>query len=136
MSDGSVSITIPDLAKIRKKLGGRPSLVSQSTRKAMATAAKSATSIFKQGAPKRTGKLSGSAKPQSTAYTAKVLFDPIASQGRGKGATFRSGYALSASRRFPSTFGYREKIKAQVTAGPAKQAIAEISKTIEQLWRA
>ena len=136
MAGGSVSITIPKLAEFQKKLGGTPSIATRGVKKAMVTAAKESTAIFKRGAPKLTGKLSGSAKPQSTALTAKVLFDPIASQGRGKGRGFRSGYALDSSSRFPKTQGYRDRIKAQVAAGPARKAAEEIGREVERLWRA
>jgi hypothetical protein len=136
MARSDISITIPDLAKWKAKLNDSPPITTRGVKKAMTTAAKESTAIFKRGAPRLTGKLGGSARPQATAMAAKVLFDPVASQGKGKGKNFRSGYALDSSSRFPSTQGYRDRIKAQVAAGPARRAAAEIGKEIERLWRA
>lgn len=138
MAGGSVVIQIPDLAKWQQKLGGTPSIPVRGVRKALTTAAKASTAIFKRGAPRLTGKLGGSARPQVGPMSAKVLFDPVASKGRGKGASYKSGFALNRSKRYArsSAFGYLDRIKEQVAAGPARRAATEIGKEIERLWQA
>lgn len=138
MARGDISITIPDLAKWKKKLSDSPPITTRGVKKALTRAAKEATAIFKRGAPRFKGPLGDSARPEVGLLSAKVLFDPVASQGRGKGKGYKSGYALNRGKRFArsSAHGYRDRIKEQVAAGPARRAAAEIGKEIERLWRA
>jgi hypothetical protein len=87
-----------------------------------------------------TGQLRRSIRPRTSGrgLFAAVAFNPIASQGRGKGADFRSGWAFDKSSKFkPRNGGFTKGWISQVPPDMQGEVASELEtagKEIEAAW--
>lgn len=139
-SGATVTIRVEGLAELQRKLKGPPRIYLPPVRKALGGLAKEGAKVLRSRSTRLTGKLQKSVRPTSRAsgLFAAVAFDPIASQGRGRGTNFRSGWAFDKSSRFKSrsggmTTGWISQAPS-LLQGAANQFVQTAAKEIETAW--
>lgn len=135
------TVRIVGLEQLKAKLAGPPRIYVKPVQRAMRASAAEAAKVLRSRATKGPRKqLSRSIRPRTRAsgLFAGVEFNPIASQGKGRGAAFRSGWAFDASSKFTPrnggmTTGWIREVPGLV-AGSVNQRLQVAMKETEALW--
>jgi hypothetical protein len=135
-----VQIRVEGVSELRKKLGGPPRIYVPAVKDGLKRISNVGVKMLRSRSTRMTGKLQRGIRPKYSArgLFAGVAFNPEASQGRGRGRGFRSGWAFDASTKFKPRgqgmttgwiSGARQELK-----GTAEQEIREMARDIEQEW--
>lgn len=136
----TITIRVEGLAELQKKLKGPPRVYVPPVRKALGDLSKEGATLLRSRATHLSGKLQKSIKPRvrGASLFAAVAFDPVASQGKGKGAAFRSGWAFDKSSKFkPRSGGMTTGWISQAVPplqGSANRFLAIAAKETEAAW--
>ena len=137
----SVLCSTVGFKELAAKVKQDPPFFHAAIKKAQRRLANSAARQLRARATKGpTGRLKKSIRPRTSGrgLFAAVAFDPIASQGRGQGANFRSGWAFDKSSRFtPRSGGFTKGWISQVPPamqGEVASELATAAKEIEAEW--
>lgn len=122
------TIEVKGLAELKRKLPGEPTIPRRALRPVMRSLSVVLQQLYRAGAPVGTGRLVKSARRRSSLFQAKVLFNPVARDGK-----FRYGWALNSNARWHHQ-GYLERIKDKA-AQPASNAVRELGRLMEQEWQ-
>lgn len=136
----SVVTAATGFRELGRKLDQRPPFHVPAVRKAQRNLANLGARLLRARSTKLTGKLRKSIRPTTgRGMFAAVLFDPVASQGRGKGAQFRSAWAFDASSKFRPRHGgqttrWVQDVPPEMQDATASE-LAAAGEAIEAAWR-
>jgi hypothetical protein len=94
---GTVRVQVEGLAELQKKLKGPPRIYEPPIRKAQASIARQAAQLLRGRAFSRRIKRSIRPRSRSSGLFTAVEFNPVSGLGKGKGASFRAGWAYDNS---------------------------------------